>query len=37
MHANKRLLTGVLRGEYGLEHGVVSSDGGDVIGALRYG
>jgi len=37
MHANKRLLTQILRNEWGVSHALVESDGGDVIGALFYG
>ena len=35
MHANKRLLTDVLRKEWGVTDALVESDGGDVIGALQ--
>ena len=37
MHCNKRLLTGVLRDEWGVNAALVESDGSDVIGALQYG
>mmetsp|Transcript_11812 Transcript_11812/g.35563 ORF Transcript_11812/g.35563 Transcript_11812/m.35563 type:complete len:714 (-) Transcript_11812:281-2422(-) len=37
MHANKRLLTRVLRDEWRIPECLVESDGGDVIGALQYG
>jgi len=37
MHANKRLLTDVLRKEWGVTHALVESDGPDCIGALQYG
>eukprot|EP00040_Diaphanoeca_grandis_P038707 m.257128 g.257128 ORF g.257128 m.257128 type:complete len:798 (-) comp35003_c0_seq1:1727-4120(-) len=37
MHANKRLLTDILRTEWGVAHALVESDGGDCIGALQYG
>jgi beta-glucosidase-like glycosyl hydrolase len=35
MHCNKRLLTDVLRTEWGVTDCLVESDGGDVIGALQ--
>ena len=37
MHANRRLLTGILRDEWGVPDVLVESDGGDCIGALQYG
>jgi beta-glucosidase len=37
MHANYRLLTEVLRQEWGVEHALVISDGPDCIGALHDG
>ena len=37
MHANRRLLTSVLREEWGVAAALVESDGGDCIGALQYG
>ena len=37
MHANKRLLTSILREEWGVTDALVESDGGDCIGALQYG
>ena len=37
MHVNKRLLTDVLRTEWGVTHALVESDGADCIGALQYG
>jgi hypothetical protein len=36
MHANKRLLTDVLRKEWNVSAALIESDGGDVIGALQY-
>lgn len=37
MHCNKRLLTTILREEWGVKSVLVESDGGDCIGALQYG
>ena len=37
MHANYRLLTSVLREEWGVAHALVESDGPDCIGALADG
>lgn len=37
MHANKRLLTNILRDEWGVKDVLIESDGGDCIGALNYG
>jgi hypothetical protein len=37
MHSNKWLISNILRKEYNVAHLLMSSDGGDVVGALRYG
>ena len=37
MHANYRLLTSVLREEWGVAHALAESDGPDCIGALADG